>query len=152
MARPYCSELSTCMRLTYDCTATDASRVMLSLPSAPFFVVMMMTPFAAREPYIEAEAASFSTWIDSMSFGFNSCMPDLVGTPSMMYSGSLSLSVPIPRIRTVAVPEGLPSAEMFIPGTLPCRAFIGLFSCCFSKSLALTALTAPVKSALRWVV
>ena len=39
------------------------------LPSSlwPFFVVMTMTPFAAREPYREVAAASFRTVMDSMS-------------------------------------------------------------------------------------
>jgi hypothetical protein len=40
------------------------------LPSAPFFVVMMITPFDAREPYMAVEEASFNTVMLSMSLGF----------------------------------------------------------------------------------
>ena len=36
-------------------------------PALPLLVVMMTTPLAAREPYREAAAASFSTVTDSMS-------------------------------------------------------------------------------------
>ena len=35
----------------------------------PFFVVITMTPFAAREPYREVAAASLRTVMDSMSLG-----------------------------------------------------------------------------------
>ena len=39
------------------------------LPCFPFLVVMMITPFAALEPYREAAAASFNTVMDSISSG-----------------------------------------------------------------------------------
>src|SRR5438093_7156862 len=41
-------------------------------PERPRFVVMMTTPFVARDPYIDDAAALLSTSIDSMSFGFTS--------------------------------------------------------------------------------
>ncbi|MNN02394.1 hypothetical protein D3C81_1150530 [compost metagenome] len=40
-------------------------------PFLPLFVVMMITPLAARDPYKEDAAASFSTEMDSISLGFN---------------------------------------------------------------------------------
>jgi tRNA U34 2-thiouridine synthase MnmA/TrmU len=40
------------------------------LPSAPFFVVISITPFAPREPYMAVADASFRTSIELMSFGF----------------------------------------------------------------------------------
>src|ERR1700743_3165293 len=42
------------------------------VPSAPFFVVMITTPSAARDPYKDAAAAPLSTERDSMSSGLMS--------------------------------------------------------------------------------
>lgn len=50
MARPYCSALSTFILLVYMDIATEASRSIFSVPALPFFVVMTITPLAAREP------------------------------------------------------------------------------------------------------
>ncbi len=45
-------------------------------PARPFFVVITITPFDARDPYCAAAEASFSTSMDAMSsgsrFGFSS--------------------------------------------------------------------------------
>ena len=43
------------------------SKFTLISPFLAFFVVMMITPFAACAPYIAAEEASLRTWMDSMS-------------------------------------------------------------------------------------
>ena len=69
-----------------------------------------------------------------------------------MYRGSLLLRVPTPLMRTVVDPLGLPSAEMFIPGTFPCIAFMGLFSFLLEMSSMSTTDTEPVRSALRCTV
>lgn len=113
----------------------------------------MMTPFEAREPYIEADAASFNTCMLSISLAFSEFKARVVGTPSTIYNGSCEeLNEPIPRMRTVPTPLGEPVAVMVMPGTLPCKARIGSGSAVVFKSSVLTTATEPVRSALRWVV
>ena len=87
-----------------------------------------------------------------MSLELSSCIPPLVGTPSIIRRGSLLLSVPIPLMRILAEPLGLPSADTVIPATLPCKDLIGLFSADFLISSTFTTETAPVKSAFFCVV
>ena len=99
---------------------------------------------------MEAEAASFNTCIDSMSFMLRELSVAVVGTPSMMKRGSCEeLNEPIPRMRTVPVPEGEPLDVMVMPGTLPCKARIGSVLAAVFSSSVFTTDTAPVKSALR---
>jgi hypothetical protein len=43
-------------------------------PAFPFLVVMITTPFVAREPYMALAAADLSTSMLSMSFGLMSAM------------------------------------------------------------------------------
>ena len=67
---------------------------MLMRSWAPLLVVMRITPAAALEPYMEAEAASLRTEMFSMSSGLTEDMSP--GTPSMMTSGVESPIVVIP--------------------------------------------------------
>ena len=48
---------------------TAAFKLTWPCPALPDLVEMITTPLAAREPYREAAAASFSTVMDSMSCG-----------------------------------------------------------------------------------
>ena len=69
---------------------------------------------------MEAEAASLSTCMLSISFIFSELSVAVVGTPSITKSGSCeALNEPMPRILTEPVPLGEPSAEIVMPGTLP---------------------------------
>ena len=60
----------------------SATTCSLSSPIDPDFVVINITPLAARLPYKAAEEASFNTEIDSMSFGLISDTFPPIGTPS----------------------------------------------------------------------
>ena len=73
---------------------------------APFFVVTITTPFADLAPYIAAEAASFNTSIDAMSFGLRKSIPPPIITPSTTYKGSDPLIEDVPRIRTTEPDPG----------------------------------------------
>src|SRR6478735_1980776 len=71
---------------------------------------MRITPLAPRDPYIVRLAGSFSTLMDSMSYGeipdklpFG---PGVIGTPSTTYRGSLfPLNDDTPRTRTEMPPS-----------------------------------------------
>ena len=54
-------------------------------------------------------------------------------------------------MRTVPTPLGEPSDVIVMPGTLPCKAFIGSVLDVAFNDLVDTTVTEPVKSALRWV-
>ena len=101
---------------------------------------------------MEAEAASFRTWMDSMSEALMSLMPIVVGMPSTMYSGSVLFSVPIPRMRMLACEVGSPVVLTFMPGTRPWRAVITSRAGLFLISSTETTVMEPVRSLLRWVV
>ena len=77
-----------------------------------FFVVIRITPFAPRTPYMEADA-SLRTSTDETNCGSMFEM-SLVSRPSTRMSGLLSPLVPMPRI--VMLPF-----LMVRPGTRPCR-------------------------------
>ena len=64
--------------------------------------------------------------MDSISNDASSDMERVVGTPSIIYNGSLLFSVPSPRIRIVAFALGAPSVMTDIPATFPWAAFIAL--------------------------
>src|SRR5258708_18920558 len=118
------------------------------VPAWPRLVVMITTPFVARDPYIDDAAALFSTSMDSMSAGFTSARrltmlswvlagapPDalviefappgietlLIRTPSTTNNGSpLSLSDVTPRIWICPPPPGAPLFMLMrAPTTLP---------------------------------
>jgi hypothetical protein len=78
----------------------------------------MITPAAARAPYIEADPASFKTVVFSISLPLRKSIL-VVGIPSTTYSGSLLLKDPKPRILTWLVVPGCPEVITVIPGTLP---------------------------------
>src|SRR3546814_2465106 len=77
-----------------------STRTYTIFPSTSLFrsrlVVMMTTPLAALEPYIEADPASFITCMVAMSYGLRSLIFS-VGTPSTTKSGLLFSNVLIPR-------------------------------------------------------
>ncbi|MNE30586.1 hypothetical protein D3C87_1382330 [compost metagenome] len=82
----------------------ELTEALILVPWAPFpdFVVMRITPFAPREPYTAAEAASFKTETLSTSF----ILIRLIltsGIPSTTISGLASFTVPKPRINNVAL-------------------------------------------------
>ena len=97
------------------------------IPSAevrPDLVVMLMTPFAARAPYIDAPAAPFTTSTFSMSCELIEGRPPVRMTPSTMYSGSWERPAALidvgPRRRTSGAAPGRPLDWLtFTPGTRP---------------------------------
>ena len=129
----------------------DQERPVLTLkvdfPSAfPFFVLTNTTPFAACEPYIEADAASFKTEILSISAGFTTSIFGEI-TPSIKIRGEVLFNVPSPRMvicapSAPAIPD---DCAICTPAILPaklCEALvIGRLSSCFTSRLA----TAPVR-------
>ena len=104
-------------------------KLYLSFPFAPFFVVMMSTPFDALDPYNAVAEASFKILNDSMSLELMKLKalpaPEMAlvssGTPSITIKGSLlALNEEPPRIRMVLPDPGWPPLEMIeTPGTLP---------------------------------
>ncbi|MNE17241.1 hypothetical protein D3C80_1102150 [compost metagenome] len=85
-------------------------------------VVTNITPFAAREPYIAADDASFNTDMLSTSLGLTSFSAP--GTPSMTTRGEASFIVPLPRInRSNPSAPGLPEVcAILSPEALPTKA------------------------------
>ena len=101
---------------------------------------------------MDADAASLSTCMLSISFMLREFRVAVVGTPSIMKRGSCeALKEPIPLILTEPVPLGEPLAVIVIPGTFPWRARIGSVSADVSSDFVDTTDTAPVRSALRTV-
>ena len=77
-------------------------KLYLGLATLPLLVVTRITPPAAREPYNEADAASFSTSIDSTSPIFTDAKPSGIGNPSTTTNGPESALIePNPRTRIV---------------------------------------------------
>ncbi|MNI36142.1 hypothetical protein D3C73_901850 [compost metagenome] len=119
--------------------------------------MIKITPFAALEPYSEAEAASFKTDILDMSLGLNAENSALVaGIPSIMNMGDGELRFVRPL--TVMDPAFDEEPELpfltspgrfntVIPGEIPCNAFCrevtGRSASCFGVIVA----TDPVKFA-----
>ena len=127
-----------------------ASKVTFASPFLARFVVMIITPFAACAPYIEADAASFRTCIDSTSL-LLIIVPGLsrVITPSITYNGPLASlrNEEAPLIDVLVLrPPGVPSVVIVMPGTRPCndcRTFpVGVSD----TSFIFTTDTEPVKS------
>ena len=126
-------------------------------PVFPFFVVMITTPFAPRAPYIAAEDASFSTSIDSISFGLNvnngfvgaPLLDSFVvtnGIPSNTYKGSLpALILAAPRTLIDIPPSTLPLVCVICtPANFPTKAFWTVATGICSMSLEVTFATASV--------
>src|SRR5690606_37874899 len=111
------------------------------------FVVIRTTPFAALDPYIAAEEASFKIWISAISLGDKNLMLS-TGTPSTTYKGSLlPLKEVVPRIRIDISPPGVPLGCMTdTPAALPCNAWPTLTLGRCSRSSVETEETAVVTS------
>src|SRR5688572_28721991 len=104
--------------------------------------------------------ASLSTVIDSTVFGFSEARNEvepvlvllLIGKPSTTISGSLLAKREAPpRIRIVELDPGAPLVLIVRPATLPLRRFSVVTMAPLLKSLAVTVVTAPVRSFLRTV-
>ena len=98
-------------------TDTFALKLICGLPLIPFFVVIIITPFEALEPYIAVAEASFNIVKDSILSGGIMLKgleipvtPELsTGTPSMTIRGSLvAFKDEPPRIRMSPPPSGFP--------------------------------------------
>ena len=110
-------------------------------------MVTRITPFAARAPYMAAEA-SFSTEIDSMSSGLRR-LNERSAIPSTTISGEVFPKVPFPRIR-MSAPSSPGSPERvlaMIPAVLPARVLLKLAAETFLISSPLTDDTEPVRVA-----
>ena len=59
----------------------------------PFLVVIIITPFDAREPYIADADASFKTVIDSTVAGFNEAKNEEEPTFVVLSSGNPSITI-----------------------------------------------------------
>src|SRR5690606_25719178 len=101
---------------------------------------------------MEADEASFRTCIDSISMVASSDMDRVVGVPSIIYNGLLLFNVPSPLMRTVAGEVGEPLVVTAMPATFPWAARIAFPDVLERSWSTLITETAPVRSALRWVV
>ena len=127
----------------------------------PFFVVTMITPFAALEPYIAAEEASFSICMDSIMSGFRSDsrfvpvmgeVKEFKGTPSITHNGFENLRpastsselYPLTVIATSPPPGAPERLVMSSPATRPCKRLAMLADGIPLNSSAFTTETAPV--------
>ena len=72
----------------------SAFRLTCGLPVLPFLVVMTMTPFAAREPYREAAAASLMMVMLSMSLVFRVDMMSRPASPPATPMSPLRIGMP----------------------------------------------------------
>ena len=118
-------------------------------PFLPLLVVMITTPFAAREPYREVEAASLRMVKDSISSWLIVFSAPSYCTPSTINKGSVSpFNVPTPRI-TIPGEEPGPVAEVnCTPVARPSMAAIGEVTFLIESSSAPTTLAEPVKASL----
>ncbi len=96
-----------------------------------FFIILFseMTPAAALDPYLAAEAASLNTLILSASFGFTSSML-LLGTELTIIKGTL-----IERLVLLFVPTTCTFAESMGSWEILCRMASLIFVYCPCKSL-----------------
>jgi len=124
-----------------------------------FFVVIMMTPLPACEPYRADAAGPFSTEMFSMSSGLMLEMPSpksyppslfalpklvlSMGIPSTTYSGWLfPVSIELPRISTREEPLGPPAVWLMIrPGSRPASELMTFSSRTFSNASPLMSPT-----------
>ena len=109
--------------------------VLARAPVEPFLVVIMMTPFAARDPYRAAAFGPFSTDMVAMSAGLMSLIalprsyPEFespprsafeIGTPSTMNTGWLLPVIEFaPRMMMFDDPPCVLGAVIVTPETLP---------------------------------
>ena len=111
----------------------------------PDFVVINITPFAAREPYKDVEDASFNTVIDSTWSCDMLLIFPLKGTPSKIIKGEVEAFIdPTPRINILGLSPGCPPEEIiFTPVVDPCKALTTLGACCFCNTSLSIVVTAP---------
>src|SRR6476660_10196083 len=114
---------------------TDPLYSTFSFPLRPLFVVIMIAPFLAFDPYNEEAAVPFNTDILSISAGLISFKPlpkstlslepnmeSLSGIPSTTYNGWLLLITPYPLSTTFVEEPGPPVFEMLAPAIFPDKA------------------------------
>ena len=120
------------------------------LPFLPLLVVMITTPFAARDPYSEVVAASFRIEILSTSSILILERAAEKGTPSTTYRGSFDALIdPNPRIRIEGAEPGWPFAvTAATPGAEPISAEATFVSVLFWISFAEIFAALPVKFSL----
>src|SRR5699024_2646852 len=94
---------------------------MFTSPGVPFLVWTITTPLAARDPYIAAAAASFSTCIDSISDGLT--LFKSPGEPSIITNGLLLPKELDPLILILIPAPGAPLEGVTLtPGAVPSSA------------------------------
>ena len=110
----------------------------------PLFVLTTITPFAALEPYMEAEAASLSTDIDSISWGLR--LLRLPSIPSTITRGAPLLRVPTPLIliKSLSLPGSPEPWVTCTPGAVPAKACPTLVRLRFSITSESITATEPV--------
>src|SRR5690606_11286909 len=89
-------------------------------PVFPDFVVMMITPLAALEPYRPVAAASLRTVTDSISFGL--AFPSMI--PSTTYNGLAPALIELDPLMTI-LDDALGSPdelETITPAAFPCSS------------------------------
>ena len=116
-------------------------------PSLACFVVIKITPFAPRDPYIAVEEASFSTSILSILLGSIS-RSEPYGTPSTNIKGAFdAFKDRFPRMVNEGLAPACPLLTVIsIPAIFPCK-----LSRAFVVGIAVTSsdfilVTDPVKS------
>ena len=138
---------------------------MIGFPVLPFFVVTIITPFAARAPYMAVAAASFRIVILSISFGLIPAMDDCFistmllassprsgmsvpskGIPSNTHNGScVPFNEAVPRIRIRAGAPGAPEVVVTAtPAICPANAWSILFAAPTIPSVTSTLAMAAV--------
>ena len=111
---------------------------------SPDLVVTTITPLPPLTPYIDAKAASFKTFTDFISLGFNEFKSSIdCDTPSITTSGEFPAYEVIPLINTVGFDPGDPLEMILIPDACPCNASSILTGFIASIALELTVDTAP---------
>src|SRR5688572_12574537 len=117
-----------------------ALKLTLGLP-CPLLVVMMITPFAALEPYKPVTAASLRTVTDSTSLGLT--IPPTI--PSTTYNGAEAAEMdPEPRMIGVGATLGSPVAlDTITPATFPCNKLLTLLDVTSLSCLPETTETDP---------
>ena len=112
----------------------------------PRLVVIIITPFAPREPYKAPADASFSTVTDSISLGLSVFNAPSKGTPSITYKGVFAAEIdPKPRMIIEAPSPGCPLPDVLCtPATVPSKALETSATTRFSIRSCLTTSADPV--------
>src|SRR5690606_37618125 len=142
-------------RKVADCHPVLMFRLTTARSPPPRLVVTKITPLAARDPYSEADEASFSTDMLAISLAFSEANSWLeAGIPSITNKGPGDPRLDRPRMEMVPVPLEVPSelrptspgrCRTVSPGDNPCRAFCTEVTGRSTNSCALMVATEPVK-------